>query len=588
MSGMTTPVEQIKDRLNILDVVSSYIKLTPAGKSYKGKSPFTSEKTPSFFVSPDKGLYHCFSTGKGGDMFTFIQELEGVDFRGALKILADRAGVELVRVDPKVSEERDRLLDAMEDACTFFEKSLAENTEAKQYLTDRGLEEKTIKEFRVGLAPIGWRNLYDYLKKTRPNVPSFGTGGYSDKDIVIAGLGKRTEKGIYDTFRDRIMFPIMDTAGRVIAFSGRILHPDEKSAKYVNSPDTPLFRKSDILFALDKAKHYIRKYNFTILAEGQFDVAMLHQAGFKNTVGVSGTALSDSLEGSQGVNNLGLVKRLSDNLILCFDADPAGIKAARRSADIALSFGMDVKVVSIPPKAGKDPADLIKGGGKDAFSALLRDAKHIIEFTAEKLRATSRSERDLGREITQMVLPDIARLVTETEKAYFIKRVSEITGLDQGALWKDLDQVRLPDIVVSPASSATPRKESGKRDSIERTLMGLYYKSAEDPALKKELVTVVGEARLAELLEKFETKKSELMFATEILDENETTYEVRREMLQNLEEDYLNEKLIDVRQRLKKAELSKSDTEAEQLAGEYQELAKRVGEIKNSRHLHKS
>lgn len=576
MSDMTTPVEQIKDRLNILDVVSSYIKLTPAGKSYKGKSPFTSEKTPSFFVSPDKGLYHCFSTGKGGDMFTFIQELEGVDFRGALKILADRAGVELVRLDPKVSEERDRLLDAMEDACVFFEKSLAEHTEAKQYLTDRGLEEKTIKEFRVGLAPVGWRNLYEVLAKK-----------YSDKDILTAGLGKRTEKGMYDTFRDRIMFPIMDTAGRVIAFSGRILHPDEKSAKYVNSPDTPLFRKSDILFALDKAKHYIRKYNFTILAEGQFDVAMLHQAGFKNTVGVSGTALSDSLEGNQGVNNLGLVKRLSDNLILCFDADVAGIKAARRSADIALSFGMDVKVVSIPPEAGKDPADLIKGGGKDAFSALLRDAKHIIEFTAEKLRATSRNERDLGREITQTVLPDIARLPTETEKAYFIKRVSEITGLDQNALWKDLDSVRLPEVIAAPLSTA-PKKELSKRQAIERTLMGLYFKSAEDPALKKELVAVVGEAGFATLEATLREKKSELVFATEVLDENEISYEVRREMLQNLEEDYLSEKLVDVRRRLRAAEHSGADGEAEQLAREYQSLAQRAGEIKNSRHLHKS
>lgn len=569
-----TPVEQIKDRLNILDVVSTYLKLTPAGKSYKGKSPFTSEKTPSFFVSPDKGLYHCFSTGKGGDMFTFVQEMEGVDFRGALKVLADRAGVQLTRVDPKVSEERDRLLEAMEDACAFFEKSLEANAEAKQYLIDRGLEEKTIKEFRIGLAPAGWRNLYEVLSKK-----------FSDKDIAVAGLGKLTEKGMYDTFRDRIMFPICDTAGRVIAFSGRILHPDEKSAKYVNSPDTPLFRKSDVLFSLDKAKHYIRKYDFTILAEGQFDVVMLHQAGFKNAVGVSGTALADSLSGEQGVNNLGLVKRLSDKLILCFDADAAGVKAARRSAAIALSFGMDVKVVSIPPEEGKDPADLIRAGGKEAFAKLLRSAVHVIEFATAKLAESVKGERELGNLITRDVLPDVARLPTETEKAYFIKRISEIAGLDQAALWKDLDTVR--PIQENNVGVQPPREMKKRRDEIERKLFALYYGSAEDPVIKHELVTMMGEAKFGELSEKFASVRHELAFEIELLGEEGVPHEARQEMLQNLEEEYLHEKIEDVRRRIKDAERSGADDVAETLTREYQELAGRAGAIKNNRHLHK-
>lgn len=573
MNAMT-PVEQIKDRLNILDVVSTYVKLTPAGKSYKGKSPFTSEKTPSFFVSPDKGLYHCFSTGKGGDMFTFVEEMEGVDFRGALKVLADRAGVELVRVDPKVSEERDRLLEAMEDACAFFEKSLEVNAEAKQYLLDRGLEEKTIKEFRIGLAPAGWRNLYEVLSKK-----------FSDKDIAIAGLGKPAEKGMYDTFRDRIMFPICDTAGRVIAFSGRILHPDEKSAKYVNSPDTPLFKKSDVLFSLDKAKHYIRKYDFTILAEGQFDVVMLHQAGFRNTVGVSGTALADSLSGEHGVNNLGLVRRLSDKLVLAFDSDNAGVKAAKRSAEIALRLGMDVKVVSIPPEIGKDPADYVLAAGKDGFSALLRKAEHVIEFAARKIKETAKDERDLGRRITASVLSDIAALPTETEKSFFIKRVASITGLDVEALMRDLARAAVPHAARGPEPVVAARTALPRRRAIERELAQNYFGRGEDAALRADIIRAIGQDGFDALVAEYEPTKQELSFEFELRG-GEYPHALS-EVIENLEEEHIDGRLQELKRSIKSAELAGNDAEAETLSGQYHELAKRGSTIKNNRHLNK-
>ncbi len=575
-----TPVEQIKDRLNIVDVISAYVKLDSAGKSYKGKSPFTNEKTPSFFVSPEKGLYHCFSTGKGGDMFTFIEEMEGVDFRGALKILADRAGVELRRMDPKEAKEKDIQHEILEDTTMYFEKALANSPEAMKYLTDRGVEERTIKEFRIGLAPAGWRNLYESLK-----------GKYSDKDIAVAGLGKLPnpstssgQAGMYDTFRDRIMFPIMDTAGRPIAFSGRILHPDEKSAKYVNSPDTPLFRKSEVLFSLDKAKNYIRKYNFTILAEGQFDVVMLHQAGFRNAVGVSGTALADTLVGANGVNNLGLVKRLSPNLILAFDADNAGIKAAKRSAEIALRLGMDVKVISIPPDAGKDPADFIKAKGKDGFSALLKDAKHIIEFAAQKIKDTAKDERDLGKRITASVLTDIAVLPTETEKAFFVKRVSEITGLNEDALWKDVERADVS-VQTLPGVTAEIKQSISRLEVIEKRLAGIYFGRGEDLKVKEEIVSIIGEEHFSTLIKKYEPKKQELAFEYELMGSGGD--EEFHEMLVNLEEDYATQKLLDLKQKIKFAESSKDEDLAEKLSAEYQSLSKRAGEIKNKRHLHK-
>lgn len=567
------PVEQIKDRLNIVDVVSMYVKLDPAGKHMKGKSPFTNERTPSFFVSPDKGLYHCFSTGKGGDIFTFIQEMEGLDFRGALKVLAERAGVKLGPVDVKAANERDRLYEITELATQMFETGLANSPEALQYLKDRGVEDHVIRDFRIGYVPEGWRYLYEELSKK-----------FSDADIVLAGLGKKTDKGIYDTFRDRIMFPIMDTAGRPIAFSGRILHDDGKSGKYVNSPDTPLFNKSDVLFGLDKAKNFIRKYNFTILVEGQFDVVMMHQAGFRNTVGVSGTALADNLGGVNGVNNLGLVKRLSNNLILAFDADSAGIKAAKRSAHIGLKLGMDVKVVSIP--GAKDPAEFIKESGKEGWGAVLREAKHIIEFETEKIKEGAKDERDLGNKIRTEVLPEIAALGSEIEKSYFIKKVSDMTGLDEGAMRKDLEKVIIQ-VDSSPDTPVVAKKESSRASSIERKIMGIYFAKPDDVSIKDALSKIMTEEKFQELIIQFEPVKQELMFENEMIVGDVPEGIAMTEMLRNLEEDYLTVRVDAIKLKLKKAENEANDDEANKLSIEYQDLAKRLANIKNSRHINK-
>src|SRR3989344_3942952 len=349
---MDSPVQKIKERLGIEEIASSYIKLERAGANLKARCPFHNEKTPSFFLSPDRGTYYCFGCGASGDIFTFVEEFEGLDFKGALKMLAERAGVELPRynkADQENKSEKEKLFKIMEEATNYFENNLGENQEVLEYLKTRGLNEKSIKDFRIGFAILDWRKLYDHLKGR----------GFADNEIERAGLAKKPDdagKAMYDRFRGRIMFPIMDSSGRVVAFSGRIFKDDGKSAKYLNSPETPIFKKSSILYGIDKAKESIRKHDFSIVVEGQFDLILSHQAGYRNTVATSGTALSDTEVSKENVvSNLGLIRRLSDNLVLAFDSDKAGMTATARAGKIALSLGMDVKVANL--QEGSDPAD---------------------------------------------------------------------------------------------------------------------------------------------------------------------------------------------------------------------------------------
>src|SRR3989344_3367083 len=406
---MSTPVEKIKERLGIEDVVGSYIKLDRAGKNLKAKCPFHNEKTPSFYVSPDRGSFYCFGCGAKGDIFSFVEQFEGLDFMGALKLLADRAGVPLVFEKTETKSEKERLYMIMEEATKFFEDGLDDSYEstsqnkiqvknAQEYLKKRGLKAETIKNFRIGFIPADWRLLYNHLRNKK----------YTDIEIEKAGLAKRpqveedtgqgiVQKALYDRFRGRVIFPIMDSSGRVIAFSGRILVDDGKSAKYLNSPDTVLYNKSTVLYGIDKAKQDIRIKNYTIVVEGQMDLILSHQAGIRNTVAVSGTALNP--------DHLGMVKRLSNNIILAFDSDSAGRKAATRSAVIAIGLGMDVKIAEIA--GGKDPADLVMEN-PELWKNVLRKSSPVVEWELNTVLSQKLDPRKLPQALRDTVLPFIA------------------------------------------------------------------------------------------------------------------------------------------------------------------------------------
>ena len=403
---MDDSVQKIKERLTIFDVVAPYVELHKAGKNYKGKSPFTTEKTPSFYVSPDRGMYYCFSSNQGGDIFTFIEKMEGVDFKGALAILAEKAGVELVREDPKKRSERDTQYALIEEAAAFYFAQGQAHKEAEAYIADRGVEGKTLHTWRIGFAPDAWRALRTHL--TEKN--------YTDAQMIRAGLIKKTDSGKepYDVFRNRIMFPICDTSGRVVAFSGRTLSKDKETPKYVNSPETELFQKSDILFGYDKAKEGIRKLDFSLLVEGQFDVVLTHQAGYGNAVAVSGTALT--------AHHIDLLERLSNRVLLALDSDRAGISAAKRAAEMMLARGMDIKVVEMPE--GKDPADMIKEDAQ-AFKKLVGKSVHVIEFLLNVLEKESKDERAYKLRVREEILPLLARMPNKIDREHFEKVVAE-------------------------------------------------------------------------------------------------------------------------------------------------------------------
>ncbi len=582
---MNSPVNQIKERLSIEDIVSSYIKLDRAGTNLKGKCPFHNEKTPSFFISPGRGSYYCFGCGASGDIFTFVEEFEGLDFKGALKLLANRAGVVLesyTKENREKESEKERLYQAMEEATLFFENNLKNSKESLEYLKSRSVNEKSIKDFRIGYAILDWRKLYDHLKSKN----------FTDYEIEKAGLTKAPEdksKGMYDRFRGRIMFPINDSSGRVIAFSGRILVDDGKSAKYLNSPETPIYNKSSVLFGIDKAKDYIRKNNFSILVEGQIDLVLSYQAGFKNTVASSGTAMADGVLSKENIiNNLGLVNRLSKNIVLAYDTDKAGVNAANRFAKIALSLGMDVKVASMPE--GIDPADLISKEGAETWKEAIRNSQHFISFMLDRIikdangddrKARLDSARQVGRGVQEKLLPFVNDLESSIEKSHFMTLISNKTGIAEKALMDDLKKVAVE--LKHETEEIKIAKENVekklRKDPIERRLLGIAFwqESVQNRTIDPEIIF----KRLDKVRGFYENVKEDLIYeAEEFYARSEKLEKDVNEMLLNLEEEYLNEELIKKMIELKNL---KDKTQELEILKKINEINKRKEEIKNSR-----
>lgn len=427
-------ISKIKERLDVVTVLSGYIKVQKAGMNFKARCPFHNEKTPSFYISPERQIWHCFGCQKGGDIFAFVKEIEGVEFPDAMRILAQKAGIQLQHyelIDQK-KDEKAILYDIVELATKFFEKQLrASRTgmQALKYLKERGLEEGTIDEFRLGFAANDWEALSSFLRER----------GYKEQDIVAAGMAiKRENKsGAYDRFRSRIMFPIFDLNGRVVGFTGRVFQAErpletksEEPAKYINTPQTSIYDKSMVLYGLSKAKQSIRQSDKCLLVEGNMDALMSYQAGVTNVVATSGTALTP--------NHLKILQRYTSNLDFSFDTDQAGAIATRRGIGLALAQNFSVRVVSIEDPSCKDPADFVQKHGPK-WAELVSASKPVIQFYFDNLRSQiNPSSVDGKKAVIAALAPFIRRIVSKVEKDHWISHLASFLKTKEEALEADV------------------------------------------------------------------------------------------------------------------------------------------------------
>ena len=569
---MADTVQQVKDKLSIVDVVSQYVKLERSGGSLRARCPFHAERTPSFFVSPDRGTYHCFGCNVGGDIFTFVEQIEGLDFKGALKILAEKAGVPLTYEKPEQKDARDRLFELMEVATIFYINKMT--PEARKYLNERGINDETIKEFRIGWAGDSWTEASDYLKAKK----------YTEKEIIDAGIGKKGDRGTLDKFRNRIMFPINDTAGRVIAFSGRIFgeKASPEAPKYLNSPETPLFHKSRILYGFDKAKVAIRKLSCAVLVEGQMDLLASHQAGWTNTVAVSGTAFTPE--------HASLIHRMTDNLILALDADEAGIKAAGRAARAALQGGLNVKVAQIPD--GLDPADLIQKQGADAWKAVIKDSKDIVTFLLDVLEKHAKAPDAFRRTVELVVLPFLTDVSSPIAREQYIQEIAKRLKVSDKAVNEAFAKMPKQQGTYSPSSQMSVETHIPKKPEVSHAIRSMqaygiliWQESQATPAidLKKyaeALKDVIGEEELTYLNSISDQERQSLMFNVErLFAETPLNERHAKELLQVVHKDRLEGERKAATNLLKAAEEAGDEAEMERLSKVVDILLKRIAFI---------
>ncbi|MFH1712903.1 MAG: DNA primase [Candidatus Jacksonbacteria bacterium] len=423
---MSNATEQIKERLDIADFIKQYVELKSAGSNFKGLCPFHQEKTPSFMVSQAKQMFKCFGCGKGGDIFTFLEEYEGIEFKESLKILADKAGVALPRFNSQTNSQKNRLYDILKFAADFYHLTLIKSKSAqsaREYIKNRQIDDLTRDNFKLGYSSNEWRSLFTFLKKKK----------FSEPEILKSGLVKRSASfAYYDMFRDRLMFPIFDEYSRAIGFGGRILIETSDQPKYINTPQTELYDKSRVVYGLDKAKDSIRRQNLAVLVEGYMDVIASHKADIKNVVAASGTALTE--------DQLKLVKRFTNNIALSFDMDDAGINAALRSYKIAADLGMNTKVVQLPQD--KDPDDIINQN-KDLWQKAIDNSRHILDYYfAVILRNFNINKVEDKKQAKDKLLPWIVSIKDAVERSHFLEKLSVLLKVSTDELIQEGKRIK--------------------------------------------------------------------------------------------------------------------------------------------------
>ena len=481
-------IDDVKARLDIVETVRAYAPdLKKAGRTWKARCPFHSEKTPSFNVDPERGTWHCFGAcSTGGDVITFIQKKENLDFKEALRLCAERAGVELRPPSPREAEEREqhaRLLAANEAAAVFFQAALAgpDGADARAYATGRGLDDATISTWQLGYAPAGWNGLVDHLTAR----------GFTPADIVDAGLALEGDRGLYDRFRDRLIFPTRDARRRLIGFGARAMRPDDEP-KYLNTPQTPLFDKSGNLYGLDRAADSIRREDQAVVVEGYMDVIAAHQFGIDNVVASNGTSITDK--------QMMLLKRYTERVVLALDADDAGSEAALRGVEVAAGVAdhelvatidwrglvsyqdvlkADIRVTTLPK--GDDPDSLVRRD-PEALRALIREALPVSDHLfAAVTKATDAADPRSRSRAVEALLPTVAAMADPVVRSHYVQRLARIGQVDERTVTTLLAQHASgrPRPVATPREVAQAKKQPAAPPDGETQLLRLLVQRRE-------------------------------------------------------------------------------------------------------------
>ncbi|MFP4660720.1 MAG: DNA primase [Halanaerobiales bacterium] len=517
-------VEKLKRSIDIVDVISDYVPLKKAGNSYKGLCPFHQEKTPSFFVDPDKQLYYCFGCSTGGDVLNFLMDLENTTFRETLKVLADRAGLVMPSDDTPYQkrrrEERERVFEVNRLTARFYQYLLTREEvgkEAVDYLRERGFSDGDISKYRLGYAPDRWQALFNFLQKR----------GYSDEELLKAGVVSRGKNNdCYDRFRDRVIFPIFNIRGEVIAFGGRILDDNESAPKYLNSPETPVYQKGENLYGLNWARDEIRKTDSAVIMEGYTDVLTAQINGLGNAIASLGTAFTSE--------QARLLKRYATNIYISYDADAAGARATLRGLDVLDKEGLNVRVIQLPDKL--DPDEFIKKEGKTGFKALEKDAVNLIEFKIKQIaKEYDYSRIDEKINFTRRLIKIIGDIEDDVKRDLHLQNTAEEYDIDIETLKNGIinylksrsNKKKDKNSGYRYTKKDTETKHNGNINNVERRLLKLYLDCPEirnivirylNPVFFTEvyrgLVKFINDnpdSDINELLEKAEQEKTEKM-----------------------------------------------------------------------------
>lgn len=440
-------MQEIKQRLAIEDVVGQYVELKRAGRNFKGLSPFGNEKTPSFIVSPEKQIWHDFSSGKGGDMFSFVMEMEGLDFKGALSHLARKAGVDLEAIQGQPgpnTKAKERIYEALELAAKFYQVQFSKNKTALEYVfTTRRFTKKIALNFRLGYAPNNGAALADFMQKN----------SFTPKELEQAGLTTKRYSGTSDMFRGRLMIPLCDAVGRVIGFTARLLDNDPNAPKYINTPQTILYDKSRHVYGLHQAKDTIRRSGVAVLVEGNLDVIASHQADVLNVVAIAGTALTEQ--------HMKAISRFATDVRLAFDADKAGLNATERAIPIASRTGVSLSIITIPE--AKDPDELIKRDPK-LWQKAINKQQYALDWLIERYKSELDTDSGKGkRAFSDVLLPTIRGLHDMVEQDHYLTKVAKLLDVSPAALREKMQSGRVQTPSLKKKSASTVREEGNEQ-----------------------------------------------------------------------------------------------------------------------------